>query len=544
MELQVQRDSGLLRRRPRGRDALRCRRLGSLAQMHVSINSIPSIFSGAGGLCDTTADTPTDVILEQPIPESDTQAEHGQPPRLRTSFPWLLSGADQGALRAQALALLKSLKGTLNQQNSADIAMSLATSRSALRCRASVTVPPGKNGRPNDYVHEALSALSEDEAHRDFFTGRTPITGMNPRLACLFSGQGSRMPTLSDLEDMSTRVPVFAKAFQEACNEINGHLEYPIVHDLEVAGEGSNSLLERNDYSQATLFAFEVAIIRLLESLNVHPDIVTGHSLGEIMAAHAAGALSLREAATIVVLQSQLAMELPNNDNEGMVSIAASEEEVAEELSRLNMDSRATIAAVNSHMSTVVAGTKQAIQILADRFSSSGRRATTLRGVHHAFHSPMMDGILTKLEDSLSSALRADKPSVMAIPLVSTVTGKRADTEQLNDPYHWRAHVRQPVRFTDAMKHVQSVEHITAYVEVGPSSVLSPHVGGCVATHSQMEWTGCLLCWACSGSAVCQLTGIVCSKALARRSWPRVCRCMLSSDESTGWIPIPPGPLG
>ncbi|RYP22232.1 hypothetical protein DL765_001746 [Monosporascus sp. GIB2] len=374
----------------------------------------------------------THIILEQPEP---VELEVLKPKNVSAAFPWLISGANEAALRPQAHSLLaawrqadsKASSSILNQ-DPADIAFSLATARSALKYRATVTYSLGAN--LHNQIEKTLESLSQGEPLPDVVTAHTSTTGNEPHLACLFSGQGSRMPSIGTLEELRVVFSIFSKAFQAACDEVDQHLECPLVHAM-----GDSSLLDRTDFAQATLFVSEVAMFRLLESFNVRPDLVAGHSLGEIAAAHVAGALSLRDAATIVTARAKLMATLPPNG--GMVSISATEEEVGEELSRSG--ETAAIAAVNSQNSVVVSGTQEAIKAVADKFASLGRRATVLRNVKHGFHSPMMDGILSDLEKALASSMEGEK--LTTIPLISTITGKRADAAQLSSSKHWIRHL-------------------------------------------------------------------------------------------------------
>lgn len=406
------------------------------------------------------------VILEQPEP---VEQDVSLPKNRNIAFPWIISGADENALRAQAQSLLKAWQGGLGKQDPVDIAFSLATARSSLKHRAVVTCTLGDTF--GEQIETALAAIAEDEPHPDIVTGHTNTTGNKPRLACLFSGQGSRMPDTSAITELSNVFPVFSRAFKAACEEVNQHLASPLQDAIS-----DKSLLEQTDFAQPALFVFQVAMYRLFESFDILPDVVSGHSLGEIAAAHISGALSLRDAAIIITARSRLMAAL--DPNGGMVSISATKEEVSQELSRL--DSTATIAAVNSEKSIVVSGTRETINAVADRFSELGRRNTVLRNVNHGFHSPMMNAILAHLESALTSKIEAGKS---VIPLISTVTGKRIDAAQLGSPSHWTRHVSEPVLFADAVKELQSNERVSVFVEVGPSAILSPHVPGTVATH-------------------------------------------------------------
>lgn len=428
------------------------------------------------------------VILEQPV-EHETGKSTGvfgnlTPPATpitrKWTFPWLLSGADETALRAQAQALLDS--ETVCSQDPVDIAFSLATTRSALRFRAAVTPTLG------DSYEAALMVLAKNEPQPEVVTGssNSQTSTIKPRLAFLFSGQGAQLPGKAAMEELCAAFPIFSDAFREACDELNQHLDYPLNSVLS-QGEGSedNPHLDRTEFVQSLIFAFEVAMFRLLESFNIRPDFVAGHSLGEIAAAHASGALFLREAATIVTARGKLMAALPSNGI--MVSISAGEEEVSAELSQQTHEFRggtATTAAVNSRKSVVLSGTAEAVMAVADRFTTQGRRVTPLQNVRHAFHSTMMDPILADLEAELMSLMKGSvKPT---IPLVSSVTGSRTDASKLRTTRHWTRHVRQSVRFSDAVSKLQN-EGVSAFVEIGPSAVLSTHVPGAIATTSQVN---------------------------------------------------------
>lgn len=429
------------------------------------------------------------IILEQPVAHENGKSTGAfgnlTPPATpitrKWTFPWLLSGADEAALRAQAQALLDSK--TVCSQDPVDIAFSLATTRSALRFRIAVAPTLG------DSYEAALMALAKNESQPEVVTGSSNghAGTTRPRLAFLFSGQGSRLPGKAAMEELCAAFPIFSDAFREACDELNQNLEYPLINPVLKQAEGSkdNPQLDRNEFAQSLIFAFEVAMFRLLESFNIRPDFVAGHSLGEIAAAHASGALSLREAATIVTTRGKLMAGLSSNGI--MVSISASEEEVSEELSYQKHEvngGTATIAAVNSRNSVVLSGTAEAVMAVADRFTVQGRRVTPLRNVRHAFHSPLMDPMLADLEAELMSLMEG--PAKSTIPFVSSVTGSRTDASQLRTTRHWTRHVRQPVRFADAVSELQN-EGVSAFVEIGPSAVLSTHVPGTIATSSQVN---------------------------------------------------------
>ncbi|MEV7239071.1 SDR family NAD(P)-dependent oxidoreductase [Streptomyces sp. NPDC051020] len=183
-----------------------------------------------------------------------------------------------------------------------------------------------------------------------------------------------------------------------------------------------------------------------------------GHSVGEIAAAHVSGALSLPDAAELVVTRGRLMQALPAGGS--MVAVEATEAEV---LPLLNGE--VGIAAVNGPRSVVVSGTEAAVAELVATFEAQGRRTSVLR-VSHAFHSPLMEPMLAEF-GAVVAGLSFGSPS---IPVVSGVSGDLA--AGWGSAEYWVRHVREAVRFADAVSYVVS-RGVTSFVELGPDGVLS-----------------------------------------------------------------------
>jgi acyl transferase domain-containing protein len=357
------------------------------------------------GISGTNAHT----ILEEAPP---VEAPEDAPQRAALPvLPWVLSAKTADAVRQQADRLLAAA-GDLDPY---DVGFSLATTRSLFAHRAAVT------GRDRDELLAGLRALADGR--------ETPVVAPEPgRLAVLFSGQGSQRPGMG--RTLHAAYPVFAEAFDEICAAFDQHLDRPL---REAMFDEDTELLNQTAYTQAALFTFETALYRLLEHWGIRPDLLAGHSIGEIVAAHVAGVLSLADAVTLVAARGRLMQDLPAGG--AMVSLLAAESDVTPLLT-----DGVDIAAVNGPRSVVVSGDEEGVLAVAAQIEK-----TTRLKVSHAFHSHRMDAMLEPFREVLRT-LTFHEP---ALPVVSNVTGRLAD--DLTSPDYWVRHVREAVRFHDGV---------------------------------------------------------------------------------------------
>ncbi|MBB4683795.1 type I polyketide synthase [Amycolatopsis jiangsuensis] len=369
------------------------------------------------------------VILEQPAGEPEPEREVVAPPVL----PYVLSGASPAAVKAQAAALLSTVDESGAEP--VDVALSLVSTRATLDHRGVVT------GANRAELAAGLRALAAGDA------GAVTGTDTGGRLAVLFTGQGAQRLGMG--RRLHECFPVFAEAFDEVCEHLPG------VRDVVFGTDPAR--LDRTEFAQPALFAFEVALHRLVTSWGVTPDFVAGHSIGELAAVHVAGVLSLADAAKLVLARGRLMQALPEGG--AMIALEATEDEV-----RPHLPDEVALAAVNGPRAVVLSGAEAATLAVAGRFP--GRRSTRLP-VSHAFHSPLMEPMLAEFT-AVARTLTFHEP---AIPVVSTLTGQLAD--RLTDPVYWAEHIRGTVRFADAVDTLHA-QGTTVFLEVGPDAALTP----------------------------------------------------------------------
>ncbi|WP_327072833.1 type I polyketide synthase [Kitasatospora purpeofusca] len=368
------------------------------------------------------------------------------PATARGPLPWVLSARSGRALEAQAGKLLAHLDATAGaaEADAAGIARSLATGRSVFEHRAVVL------GTDRSDLTARLERL-----HEEAVSGLAAPAG---RTAFLFAGGGAHRVGMG--RELYAAHPVFA----EALDEVLAHLDPALGLREVLFGERADAAaaLDGMRRMQPALFAFQVALYRLVTSWGVEPDLLVGHSFGEIVAAHVSGALSLPEAAALAAARGELMEALPAGG--AMIAVEATEEEA---LAALDGVTDVSIGVINGPASVVLSGAEESVARIADDFRDRGRRTTRLR-VRNAAHSPLTLPMLDEYARRIDG-LTVSEPS---IPIVSTVTG-RTGTPMTEE--YWIGHVGATVRFHDAITACRELG-VTRFVELGPDATLTPLV--------------------------------------------------------------------
>ena len=396
------------------------------------------------------------VILEE-APAKDTGTGEARVDDLAgpPAVPVVISARSEAGLREQA-GRLRSFLASRPGQRLVDIGFSEASTRAQMQWRGAL-VATDRQG-----LLAGLDALAEGQPAAGVMRGR--VTG--GKTAFLFSGQGAQRAGMG--AQLAAVFPRFTQALDEVCGVLDPLLGRPLKEVLWATPESAAArLLDSTEFTQVALFAVEVALFRLVESLDMRPDVLLGHSVGELAAAHVAGVLSLPDACALVAARGRLMGSLPPGG--AMVAVAAGEKDVADSLA--GFAGRLSIAAVNGPHAVVVSGDADALQEWLPRWQD--HKTTRLR-VSHAFHSPRMEPMLEEF-GRVARLLRFAEPR---IPVVSNLTGHVVSSE-LTDPGYWVDHARRAVRFMDGIRTVRG-QGVTRFFELGPDGVLTGLARQCV----------------------------------------------------------------
>ncbi|HWN33523.1 MAG TPA: SDR family NAD(P)-dependent oxidoreductase, partial [Pseudonocardia sp.] len=363
----------------------------------------------------------------------------GDPVELR------LSAHDLPALRAGAARLLP----RLDRAPLAATASALARTRAALGQRAVVW----------DGSRVGVAALAAGEPSPSVVTGSAVSGGTG----VLFGGQG--VQRLGMGRRLCEEFPVFAEAFGEVCSAVDdcvggGSSLRSVVFGSDV------DLLAGTEWAQPALFAFGVAGSRLLSSWGVVPGAVVGHSVGEIAAAHVSGAVSLDDAARLVVVRGRAMASVRGGGL--MASVSGDAGLLAEVVA--DLPAGVSVAARNSSVSMVLSGGAEALEEFLAGLRSGVRVSRLVTS--DAFHSSLM----APAADAVAEVVSGIEWGVPEFPVVSTQTGAQVESGTWADPEHWVGQLTSPVRFADAVAVAARACGVGRWVEISPLASLTGHV--------------------------------------------------------------------
>lgn len=396
------------------------------------------------------------VILQSPPEHDDDPVD-----KLANTaaVPLVVSGKTPEALKAAA----RNLAGVLQGQPARalyDVAYH-ATMRREWHAERAVVY-----GADSESVAQALTRFADGEAPRySVASGSAVPAAQGP--VFVYSGNGSQWAGMGRqlLAD-----PVFAEAVHEIDNRFAPLAGYRLADEL--ARADSANQYERTEIAQPALFAIQVGITRMLAQRGILPVAVVGHSVGEVAAAWACGALTLADATQVIFHRSRLQGTTKGQGRMTAVGVDGAAAQAL--LTELQLTDAVSVAGYNSARGATLAGDPAALAtveaVLAERQVFHKRL-----DLDYAFHSPAMDAIRSGLQQALSQL----SPQSGHVPFFSTISGTALDGRQFDADYWWR-NVREPVRFQQALDGLVA-RGDNVYIEVGPHPVLRSYINDSLA---------------------------------------------------------------
>ena len=411
------------------------------------------------------------VPVRLPEPHTDLPVtEEGLPPRETRILP--LSGKSPGALRDLAGRYVEWLDAPVGAAPSGDRDAGLPLADSGDRD----VEPPLADlawtagvGRSH-FSHRAGVMFRDRRSLRDGLTalagaGEEPVPRGAAKVAFAYTGQASQWVGMG--EDLYEREPV-VRAVLDRCDALFRDGRDGSLLDVMFGRTGSAGDLDDPRWKQPAIYALECALTALWASVGIRPDVVFGHSLGEIAAAHTAGVFDLEDGLRFAAARGALIGALPGAG--AMAAVFAPASRVSAALDEHNAASGGVglcIAADNgAHQ--VVSGPAAEIDALLERLEAQDVRVARLRK-SPAYHSAMVEPALADLEGVLSK-LVFSPPS---ITFVSNLTGRVIKPDEAPDAAYWLRQAREPVRFRACVETLASIA-VDTIVEIGPHAVLGP----------------------------------------------------------------------
>jgi acyl transferase domain-containing protein/NADPH:quinone reductase-like Zn-dependent oxidoreductase/surfactin synthase thioesterase subunit/acyl carrier protein len=325
-----------------------------------------------------------------------------------------------------------------------------------------------------------IDAFVNSERKLGVLSGVIPETEVvkgKQKMVFVFSGQGPQWFAMG--RHLIASEPVFRACMQRIDKELSKYVDWSLVEEL-IQKDDATSRINQTDFAQPGIFAIQVALYELLKSLSIVPDIVIGHSVGEVAAAYVAGALTFEDAVLVIYERSRLQHKCSFINKGKMLAVNISEADARNVITGL--EDKLSIAAINSATSVTISGDEEALKHVVEIINSNSRLAKASKvylRTSAAFHSVHMDPI----KDELLQSLATIKPQRTKIPLFSTVTGDKISGCEVDGEYWWR-NVRQAVLFEQGVKSIMerynSSSPLKYWIELAPHPVLSSFIKGII----------------------------------------------------------------
>ena len=365
-----------------------------------------------------------------------------------------ISGVTQEALSANASALANHLDQIVNAEQTLNVPISgiantLQTGRDEFSYRAAIVT---------DHVSDAAEVLNTRQAPRFMKRKATPSVR---DIIFMFPGQGSQYVRMG--QNLYQHSEIFRENLDRCAEILTPLLDRDLREILfppASAEQSAKEILNNTRFTQPALFSLSYSLAQVWLTWGIKPAAVMGHSIGEFAAACIAGVFKLEDGLKMIAERGRAMQVLPGGS---MLSVRLPGSQI-EPMLWGDM----AVGSYNGPNLCVVAGPHDQVSELQKQLESN---QAVCRHLHtsHAFHSPMMDEVIAPFSDFISQ-FNLSEPD---LPILSTVTGKWMTTAQATDARYWAEHLRQPVRFSDAVMNLWSEDSSRILIELGPRNTLA-----------------------------------------------------------------------
>lgn len=367
--------------------------------------------------------------------------------------PLLISAKTEESLKALAVDYAKII--SINPENYSDIAYSAYKYRENLEFRLGVFL------KTTDEVIDKLNSYSDSSSTSTTIIQKNLSTPS--KIAFIYSGNGSQWVGMGC--DLFEHNKVFKQSILETDKYWIKLAKFSLVDEL-LAKDPER--LKLTEVAQPLLFVIQVAITKVFFELNLRPVSVCGHSAGEVAAAYASGALSLKTAVKIIYERSFL--QGVTKGIGAMAAVSASKDVMKEKLKKLKLSKYIDIAGINASKSLTISGDRDKIHALQKHLKTD-HIVSKLLDIDYAFHSHHMDALKDSLYQKLAK-VKGNKTD--EIRFISTVSGNEVCGSQLNVDYWWQ-NLRNTVNFDAALSHLIAND-CNVFIEIGPNPILIRYI--------------------------------------------------------------------